>query len=143
VFKVFWQLLNSLWVSDCLTMKKTMFNTTTAMSSFQNLSTKQCHCTAFSSLTYQYIIVCTINLHLSVSVKSHTNVKVPLSLTVVVYDQSNAFLSEPFTQYANHSNISTPCGTVAIHDLCIKILWRSSQGNPSIGRVKHKRGSRI
>jgi len=26
--------------------------------------------------------------------------------------------------------ISTPCGTLAIHDLCVKILWRSSQGNP-------------
>ena len=30
-------------------------------------------------------------------------------------------------------NISTPCGTLAIHDLCIKILRRSSQGNPSVG----------
>jgi len=35
-------------------------------------------------------------------------------------------------------NISTPCGTVAIQDLCIKILRRSSQGNPSDGGVKHK-----
>jgi len=40
-------------------------------------------------------------------------------------------------------NISTPCGTVAIHDLCIKILRRSSQGNPSVGGLKHKRVSRI
>ena len=40
-------------------------------------------------------------------------------------------------------NISAPCGTLAIHDLCIKILRRSSQGNPSVGGVKHKRGSRI
>ena len=40
-------------------------------------------------------------------------------------------------------NISTPCGTLAIHDLCIKILRRSSQGNPSVGGVKHNRGSRI
>ena len=40
-------------------------------------------------------------------------------------------------------NISTPCGTLAIHDLCIKILRRSSQRNPSVGGVKHKRGSRI
>ena len=40
-------------------------------------------------------------------------------------------------------NISTPCGTLATHDLCIKILRRSSQGNPSVGVVKHKRGSRI
>ena len=41
------------------------------------------------------------------------------------------------------SNISTPCGTLAIHDLCIKILRRSSLGNPSVGGVKHKRDSRI
>ena len=40
-------------------------------------------------------------------------------------------------------NISTPCGTLAIYDLCIKILRRSSLGNPSVGGVKHKRGSRI
>ena len=40
-------------------------------------------------------------------------------------------------------NISTPCGTLAIRDLCIKILRRSSKGNPSVGGVKHKRGSRI
>ena len=30
-------------------------------------------------------------------------------------------------------NISTPCGTLAICDLCIKILRRSSKGNPSGG----------
>jgi len=33
--------------------------------------------------------------------------------------------------------------TVAIHDLSVKILRRSSQGNPYVGGVKHKRGSRI
>ena len=40
-------------------------------------------------------------------------------------------------------NISTPCGTLAICNLCIKILRRSSQGNPFVGGVKHNRGSRI
>ena len=40
-------------------------------------------------------------------------------------------------------NISTPCGTLAIPDICVKILRRSSQGNLSVGGVKHKRGSRI
>ena len=30
-------------------------------------------------------------------------------------------------------NVSTPCGTLAIRDLCIKILRRSSQGNPFVG----------
>ena len=37
-------------------------------------------------------------------------------------------------------NIFMPRGTLAIRDLCIKILWRSSQRNPSVGGVKHKRG---
>jgi len=36
-------------------------------------------------------------------------------------------------------NISMPFGTLAMHDLSVKILWRSSQGNPSVGGVKHKR----
>ena len=40
-------------------------------------------------------------------------------------------------------NVFMPFGTLAIHDLSVKILWRSSQGNPSVGGVKHKRGSRI
>ena len=34
-------------------------------------------------------------------------------------------------------------GTLAIHDLSVKNLRRSSQGNPSVGGVKHKRGSRM
>ena len=30
-------------------------------------------------------------------------------------------------------NVSMPCGTLTIRDLCIKILRRSSQGNPFVG----------
>jgi len=40
-------------------------------------------------------------------------------------------------------NVSTPFGTLAIPDFSLKILRRSSQGNPSVGGVKHKRSSRI
>ena len=40
-------------------------------------------------------------------------------------------------------NVSMPFGTLAIHDLSVTILRRSSQGNPSVWGVKHKRGSRI
>ena len=36
-------------------------------------------------------------------------------------------------------NIFTPFGTLAIYDLSVKILRRSSQGNPSVGGVKHMR----
>jgi len=36
-------------------------------------------------------------------------------------------------------NVSTPFGTVAIWDSSVKILWRSSQGNPSVGGL-NKRG---
>ena len=32
-------------------------------------------------------------------------------------------------------NVSMPFGTLAIHDLSVKILWRSSQGNPSVGEL--------
>jgi len=32
---------------------------------------------------------------------------------------------------------------MANHELCVKILRRSFQGNPTDGGVKHKRGSRI
>ena len=43
-------------------------------------------------------------------------------------------------------NVSTSFGTSAICDLSIKILWRSSQGNPAGGAgggVKPKKGSQI
>jgi len=40
-------------------------------------------------------------------------------------------------------NISMPCGTLAIHYLSVKILRRSSQGKPSVGGDKHKRGSQM
>jgi len=32
-------------------------------------------------------------------------------------------------------NFSMPFGTMAIHDLSVKMLWRSSQGNPSVGEL--------
>jgi len=40
-------------------------------------------------------------------------------------------------------NISTALGTLAISSHPLKILRRSSQGNPSAGRVEHKRGSQV
>jgi len=40
-------------------------------------------------------------------------------------------------------NISTALGTLAIHWHPLKISLRSSQGNPSAGGVKHKRGSQV
>jgi len=40
-------------------------------------------------------------------------------------------------------NISTALGTLAIHGHPLKILRRSSEGNPSAGGVEHKRGSKI
>jgi len=40
-------------------------------------------------------------------------------------------------------NVSMPFGSLAVHDISVKILQRSSKGNPSIGGVKHKRGSQI
>ena len=40
-------------------------------------------------------------------------------------------------------NISTALGNLAIRGHPLKILRRSSQGNPSAGGVEHKRGSKI
>ena len=40
-------------------------------------------------------------------------------------------------------NISKALGTLAIQRHPLKISRRSSQGNPSAGGVKHKRGSKI
>jgi len=40
-------------------------------------------------------------------------------------------------------NISTALGTMAIRRHPLKILRRSSQGNPSAAGVKHNRGSKI
>jgi len=45
----------------------------------------------------------------------------------------------PTQTIENFGNVSTPFGTLAIPDLSVKILRRSSQGNPP---SKHKRGRR-
>ena len=61
----------------------------------------------------------------------------------VVCRLSSVTLVHPTQAIEIFGNISTPCGTLAIGVLCIKILRRSFQGNPSVGGVKHKRGSQI
>ena len=64
-------------------------------------------------------------------------------LSSVVCRLSSVTLVHPTLAIEIFGNISTPCDTLAIHELCIKILPRSSQGNPSVEGVKHNRGSRI
>ena len=49
----------------------------------------------------------------------------------------------PTQAIAIFGNIFTPFGTLTICWHLGKILRRSSQGNPSVGRVKHWRGSQI
>jgi len=49
----------------------------------------------------------------------------------------------PTQAFQFFDNISTALGILAIHWHPLKILWRSSKGNPSAGGVKHKRGSKI
>ena len=46
---------------------------------------------------------------------------------------SSVTLVHPTKAIEIFGNVSMPCGTLAIRDLCIKILRRSSQGNPSLG----------
>jgi len=41
------------------------------------------------------------------------------------------------------ANVFMPFVTLAIHDPSVEILWRSSQGNPSVGGVKHNKRSGI
>ena len=61
----------------------------------------------------------------------------------VVYLSSVTFV-RPTQAIEIFGNVSTPFGTLAIRDLSVKILRRSSQGrSPSVGEVKHKRGSPV
>ena len=48
---------------------------------------------------------------------------------------SSVTLVHPTQAIEIFGNISTPCGTLAIHELCIKILRRSSQGTPPSGEL--------
>jgi len=50
-------------------------------------------------------------------------------------------LVHPTQAVVNFGNFSTAFGTLAIHWHTQKILWRSSQGNPSVGGVKPKKGT--
>jgi len=52
-------------------------------------------------------------------------------------------LVHPTQEVVVFGNFSTAFGTLAISWHAQKILWRSSQGNPSVWRVKPKRGSKI
>jgi len=56
---------------------------------------------------------------------------------------SSETLVHPTQAIEIFGNVSTPFGILATHWHPGKILWRSSQGNPFVGGVKHKRGSRI
>ena len=46
---------------------------------------------------------------------------------------SSVTLVHPTQAIEIFGNVSTPCGTLAIRDFCVKILRRSSQGNPFVG----------
>jgi len=50
---------------------------------------------------------------------------------------------QPTHAVVNFGNFSAAFGTSAILWHASKMLWRSSQGNPSVGGVKPKRGSKI
>ena len=54
----------------------------------------------------------------------------------VVCRLSSVTLVHPTQAIEIFGNVSTPFGTLDICDLSIKILRRSSQGNPSVGRLK-------
>jgi len=56
---------------------------------------------------------------------------------------SSVTLVHPTQAVVIFGNLSTAFGTLAIRWHAHKILWRSSQGNPSVGGVKPKRGSKI
>jgi len=56
---------------------------------------------------------------------------------------SSVTLVHPTQAVVIFGNISMAFGTLAIRWHPHKILWRSSQGNPSVGGVKPKRGSKI
>jgi len=49
----------------------------------------------------------------------------------------------PTQAVVNFGNFSTAFGTLAIRWHAQKILWKSSQGNPSVGEVKPKMGSKL
>jgi len=53
----------------------------------------------------------------------------------VVCRLSSVTLVHPTQAIEIFGNVSTPFGTLAICDPSLKILRRSSQGNPSIGRL--------
>ena len=61
------------------------------------------------------------------------------SVCLSVCRLSSVTLVHPTQAIEIFGNISTPCSTLAIRDLCIKLLWRSFQGNPSVG-VLNTRG---
>jgi len=56
---------------------------------------------------------------------------------------SSVTLVRPSQAVQIFGNISTALGTLVIHWHSLKISRTSSQGNPSAGGIKHKRGSQV
>jgi len=53
----------------------------------------------------------------------------PIGLSVVYVSVMFVYPTQAIEIYGN---VSTPFGILAISELSVKILWRSSQGNPSV-----------
>ena len=121
-----------------------------AMSEFCACAVQNWHKTQNDCVKLQCIRNCQILANVNSSSRSLYVISGPsvvCRLSVVCLSSvcrlSSVTLVHPTQAIEIFGNISTPCGTLAIYDLRIKILRRSSQGNPSVGGVKHKRGRRI
>ena len=57
--------------------------------------------------------------------------------------QSSVTFVHPTQAIEIFGNVSTPFGTLAICDPSVKILRRSSQGNPSVGGGLNERGRKM
>jgi len=72
---------------------------------------------------------------------SHDHVRyMSSSVRLSVCLSSSVTFVHPTQAIEIFGNVFTPFGTLAICDPSIKILWRLSQGNPSVGWGLNRRG---
>ena len=101
----------------------------------------QCaQCTVMKWVVAVFVLLANVNSSsCSLYVIVRPSICLSVCLTVICHLSSVTFV-HPTQAIEIFGNVSMPCGTLAISDLCVKILRRSSQGNPFVGGGLNPRG---
>jgi len=98
----------------------------------------------FIAVVFSFLLVCYVSYFVCVCVCVMIWAMLPeIKAIMMTTMKSICNVRAPYSGVGVFGNISSPFCTLAILWTTRKIWWRSSQGNPSVGGVKRKRGSKM